>query len=613
MSENNNVDFTPDAPNFKTLVRMSFQGLTNFPYIEEDFDSLTNYGLLSKVVEYLNEVISNNNEQNTLMTGLYNAYVSLQDYINDYFGNLDVQEEINNKLDEMVTTGQLQTLVNNIFGELQEEIDSIASGSPSGIYNTYQDLVNANPNHSKIYLVLSDGKWYYYSDINSLWTEGGIYQGTYVSQEDPTIKKLYNDISTVVDIPENIFPSSPQWKYGNLTSSSTVGIGGSTNRLICIPITPNHNYTIVKNIATSRFVMATVNANSIDDVVNGMQYIKREPYSTVDDSDAPQRTIEAGSNANMLLLWVYASSDTSIPWESVIANLFMYQDYHASLKLQVNYNNLNEEIQKGITIHCGRTRQYKTLKSAVEYATQFKNSTIYFDNEDFDLIEEFGDSYFENYTYSSIADGGLILKNGVHLIFASGSKVLANYEGNNRNVMYYWSPFMVGEGGFILENCEIVASRVRYCVHDDIGTTITTPEYTKFINCKMYIDNNENTAREQYECIGGGLPYSGEITIDGCIFETTAETRTQSAQISTGGVIYHNNGLSGAQSRLIVKNSLFLGERDRFGCSTLGNSTKMSTVIATNCLSKSILPTKSLNGNIDNINFYAYNNVTMSD
>ena len=105
------ANFTPEQPNFKQLVLLNMQQLTNFPYIEADFDALTNYGLLCKVVEYLNNVITNNNEQNKVVTNLYNAYIELQDYVNNYFGNLDVQEEINHKLDEMAESGELTDLI----------------------------------------------------------------------------------------------------------------------------------------------------------------------------------------------------------------------------------------------------------------------------------------------------------------------------------------------------------------------------------------------------------------------------------------------------------------------------------------------------------------------
>ena len=42
---------------------------------------------------------------------LQQLYIDLQDYVNNYFDNLDVQEEINNKLDEMVESGELEQII----------------------------------------------------------------------------------------------------------------------------------------------------------------------------------------------------------------------------------------------------------------------------------------------------------------------------------------------------------------------------------------------------------------------------------------------------------------------------------------------------------------------
>lgn len=98
-------------PNFKKVTFLCMQQLTNFPYIEEDFDALTNYELLSKVVEYLNKVIANENEQNESILELYNSFNDLKNYVDNYFENLDVQDEINNKLDKMVEDGQLEQII----------------------------------------------------------------------------------------------------------------------------------------------------------------------------------------------------------------------------------------------------------------------------------------------------------------------------------------------------------------------------------------------------------------------------------------------------------------------------------------------------------------------
>lgn len=98
--------------------------LQNFPFIEEDFDALTNYGLLCKIVAYLNRVIDSQNEvlqdvsefeENVTenFEALRDKFVELKAYVDNYFNNLDVQEEINNKLDDMVEDGTLQEIISD--------------------------------------------------------------------------------------------------------------------------------------------------------------------------------------------------------------------------------------------------------------------------------------------------------------------------------------------------------------------------------------------------------------------------------------------------------------------------------------------------------------------
>lgn len=85
--------------------------LQNFPFIEEDFDALTDYELLCKVVEYLNKVIDSQNDVVAKTDGLIAAFAQLKTYVDNYFDNLDVQEEINNKLEEMAEGGQLAGII----------------------------------------------------------------------------------------------------------------------------------------------------------------------------------------------------------------------------------------------------------------------------------------------------------------------------------------------------------------------------------------------------------------------------------------------------------------------------------------------------------------------
>lgn len=93
----------------------------NFPFIEEDFDALTNYQLLCKIVEYLNTVIDSQNTTNENVSIINNNFLELKQTLEkeykdlyDYVNNLDLQEYVNNKLDEMAESGQLQELFNNL-------------------------------------------------------------------------------------------------------------------------------------------------------------------------------------------------------------------------------------------------------------------------------------------------------------------------------------------------------------------------------------------------------------------------------------------------------------------------------------------------------------------
>lgn len=115
-----------NKPTFKEICLMYIQQLTNFPYIEKDFDALTDYGLLCKVVDKLNEVITNTNMQDEYIVNLYNAFTTLKEYVDNYFDNLDVQDEINNKLDEMVSDGTFDKIINQeLFSNINENINNI--------------------------------------------------------------------------------------------------------------------------------------------------------------------------------------------------------------------------------------------------------------------------------------------------------------------------------------------------------------------------------------------------------------------------------------------------------------------------------------------------------
>ena len=85
--------------------------IENFPFIEADFDAITNYQLYCKIVEQMRKLCDNQNKLQQSQNDVIDAFNNLENYVNNYFANLDVQEEINNKLDDMAESGQLAEII----------------------------------------------------------------------------------------------------------------------------------------------------------------------------------------------------------------------------------------------------------------------------------------------------------------------------------------------------------------------------------------------------------------------------------------------------------------------------------------------------------------------
>lgn len=103
---NANVEIPPKVDNFR------FWCQKVLPLVYDD--SLSYYELLCKVVDYINNTIADVNTLGTDVDNLNKAFIQLQEYVNNYFSTLDVQKEIDNKLDEMVKDGTFDKLLSKI-------------------------------------------------------------------------------------------------------------------------------------------------------------------------------------------------------------------------------------------------------------------------------------------------------------------------------------------------------------------------------------------------------------------------------------------------------------------------------------------------------------------
>lgn len=134
------ASFTPDIPDSKiTPERAPYEPVGHFRFWAQKVlptvydDSLSYYEILTKLTWHINKMIEDMDNFNQTIDSTLEAYNStqdyvngikdtmiatynqLQDYVNHYFDNLDVQNEINNKLDSMASSGVLTSLVSPLI------------------------------------------------------------------------------------------------------------------------------------------------------------------------------------------------------------------------------------------------------------------------------------------------------------------------------------------------------------------------------------------------------------------------------------------------------------------------------------------------------------------
>lgn len=122
---------------YKKIYPFKWFVLQNFPFIEADFDAITNWQLFCKLGEEINKLINSENSLGNQVETLTNAFIELQNYVNNYFENLDIQEEVNNALDEMAQSGELDRVIENYvdYCYIIKEIEKIDIYNKNGKTN----------------------------------------------------------------------------------------------------------------------------------------------------------------------------------------------------------------------------------------------------------------------------------------------------------------------------------------------------------------------------------------------------------------------------------------------------------------------------------------------
>lgn len=172
-------------------------------------DSLSYYEALCALWKYLQDCINVINNNAMLEEEYIEKFNLLEEYVEHYFDNLDVQQEINNKLDAMLASGELGALLSALIADttatlesqltnfesvttarldsIDSRVDAAVSGAPIPVSST-DDMTDT----TKVYVNTTDGKWYYYDGDS--WEIGGTYQSSGIADGAITVFNLDNTL-----------------------------------------------------------------------------------------------------------------------------------------------------------------------------------------------------------------------------------------------------------------------------------------------------------------------------------------------------------------------------------------------------------------------------------
>ena len=257
------------------------------------------------------------------------------------------------------------------------------------------------------------------------------------------------------------------------------------------------------------------------------------------------------------------------------------RDYAASWKDWYLISNKNFDSGQTFIVDASGGGDYTSLCEAIVTALLTEGTTVYVKQGTYDAISEmkalYGNDYFDNFT--SAGENLIYLQNDIKIICEPGTIMTCNYTGDNAYVKSYFAPINFRRGKATIENLEINASNVRYCIHDDQWDS-TTP-YTHILkNCHLIIDNSNNEEWERRLAYGGGLGVHGYVEFDDCYFKSVG--LDGSAYSGYGACGFHNSPSADARNRVVLNNCYF-ADNSTFRFTYYGQATVKSKAFVSGC------------------------------
>lgn len=403
-----------------------------------------------------NTVIPTVNNNGEAVAELQGLYTQLKNYVDNYFTNLDVQTEINNKLDEMAESGELTSIIapylDSQLEDMNKRINAISNMSP-----TVVSSISQMTDTSKMYVLTTNGNWYYYN--GSAWTIGGNYQASIpplqLNNLDYITRLLFNNIIPVTNYANN---SNIKYHYAyNNSTGAIVSQDVSPQIYATIPAFPvikNVEYNINNFLVAAPFCFITdENGTEIQDAFVRSSTDFHNFHSTHDGWAyiTLQNVADPSKLNNTMVQLLDYKLNNFIPFLELKDFIILNKSFNSlGSGNNIVYNN----------IEVGSSKNIKTILQAIN---SISNAT--FSNR-FNILLDDG-------VYN---EKNLTLPPFVNLIGVSGDFSKCKIVGYNNpdsidSVISSTSTLNI-TGTNELKNISITAQNMRYPVHDESNGTI---------------------------------------------------------------------------------------------------------------------------------------------
>lgn len=256
-------------------------------------------------------------EKYATMKGIVDEFT---DFVTNYFDNLDVQEEINHKLDVMAEDGSLSALIQPLFDEYKETIDGIVSIQNEDIAEQDNRIITLE-GRMDAFASLTEGSTT--GDAELMDIRVGANGITYASAGDAVrgqfseIEDRFDTVRTNQLIDEN----DPAIIHGTVNSSNI--LISSANSILYIPVESGKDYCVSRTQKIGRFIVYLFTDEPEINDTAATKFATSTDYGTGDYITVSKSLISAYSATYLAVYFRNNVNDSAYTEAQLIANLMI--------------------------------------------------------------------------------------------------------------------------------------------------------------------------------------------------------------------------------------------------------------------------------------------------